>query len=186
MGAQKGFSLWTDVAKLSNTHIWSIVFSSPMVSKSILIPERPWYGVKPFPGSSLKSQELLQKGFSLWTEYGEWERIKENCTKAGQEWRDNFMGEKGRITIEDASWSLVDLLYLSLALWPWWHQIMNKKKWENKNESQDQVWWIENICDSRTGEVDCTDSARLTGACLLSKGSHVSKVTLCVQILKWR
>ena len=37
------------------------------------------------------------------------------------------------------------------------------------NESQDQVWWIENICDSETDEVDRTDSAaRLTSAGLFS------------------
>ena len=42
---------------------WSLT-----VSKSILIPGRPWYWIKPSHGSSFK-QELLQKGFSLWAEF---------------------------------------------------------------------------------------------------------------------
>ena len=31
--------------------------------------------------------------------------------------------------------------------------VVNQMMNENMNERQDQIWWIENICDSETDEV---------------------------------
>ena len=119
-----------------------------------------------------------------------WERIKENCTKPGQEWKDSFLGEEllKRTPVDPWLTSIFRLL-LSLALWwPWWHQIiiMNEKKWENMNERQDQVWWIEIICDSETDEVNRTDSVWLTGDCLKSHSlCPNSKVAVSEWVSEW-